>query len=268
MFGCSIDEVKDAINKLCAPDPESRTKEHEGRRMLSQGQFLYWIPTWAKYNSIRNEVERREQNREAQKRWRERHPRQPTVSIMPAYVSESKQSKPMQIHTDTLKEGRKEGEGSPESKPEDADGDAVTERDGTVTQRDAGVMARDDAPLRLPEGCTNLDAHGVDHTLCKLGVYNYSKRKRRQAQQAILDADMLEPHLKFAFDYLCSLHDKKRATAELAKAVLSSDGIEQIFSAARFAHQQGNFSGATRQIDFTDWLKRRYARQHPAKEGA
>lgn len=71
-FGCDVASVTDAIEKLCAPDPESRTKEHDGRRLLAEGQFLYRIPTWAKYNQIRNEVERREKNREYAKAYRER----------------------------------------------------------------------------------------------------------------------------------------------------------------------------------------------------
>ncbi len=75
VFGCTIDEVRDAIEKLCQPDPESRTKDFEGRRLIPEGQFLYAVPTWEKYNSLRNEIERREQNREAAQRYRSRQRR-------------------------------------------------------------------------------------------------------------------------------------------------------------------------------------------------
>lgn len=72
VFGCTVQEIQDAIEKLCQPDPESRTREFEGRRIIPEGQFLYAVPTWGKYNSLRNEIERREQNREAARRYRTR----------------------------------------------------------------------------------------------------------------------------------------------------------------------------------------------------
>jgi hypothetical protein len=72
IFGCTLAEVEDALRKLCEPDPRSRTPDFEGRRLIQEGQFLYFVPTWAKYNKLRNEIERREQNRLAQKRWREK----------------------------------------------------------------------------------------------------------------------------------------------------------------------------------------------------
>lgn len=72
IFGCSAADIAQAIDFLCRPDPESRNKEHEGRRLLREGQFLYAVPSWPKYNAIRNEIERRQQNREAARRYRER----------------------------------------------------------------------------------------------------------------------------------------------------------------------------------------------------
>lgn len=72
VFGCPVEEVESAIDKLCQPDPKSRTKECEGRRLINEGPYLYSIPTWEKYNQIRNEIARRQQNREAQSRWRKR----------------------------------------------------------------------------------------------------------------------------------------------------------------------------------------------------
>ena len=75
VFGCDIAEVNDAIEKLCQPDPDSRTKDFDGRRLIPEGQFLYAVPTWEKYNSLRNEIERREQNREAAQRYRSRQRR-------------------------------------------------------------------------------------------------------------------------------------------------------------------------------------------------
>ena len=69
-LGGSVDEVVKAIEFLCNPDKESRFKEHEGRRMLKDGEFQYYLPAWQHYQAIRNEEDRRESNRMAQERFR------------------------------------------------------------------------------------------------------------------------------------------------------------------------------------------------------
>ena len=70
VLGCAEADVLRAIGTLCSPDPASRSPEEDGRRLIPEGPFLYRVPTWPKYNAIRNEIERREQNREAQRRSR------------------------------------------------------------------------------------------------------------------------------------------------------------------------------------------------------
>ena len=71
--------VEEAVGFLCSPDPKSRSKEKEGRRMVKVGEFLYQVVNGAKYRAIRDEEERRTQNREAQRR----------------FVSKTKKSTPM-----------------------------------------------------------------------------------------------------------------------------------------------------------------------------
>jgi len=63
VLGCTPEQVDRGIAKLCAPDPESRSKVEEGRRLVREGQFQYRVVNWAHYQSIRNENERREYNR-------------------------------------------------------------------------------------------------------------------------------------------------------------------------------------------------------------
>lgn len=70
VLGCPEADVMGALGSLCSPDPASRSPEEDGRRLIQEGPFLYRVPTWPKYNAIRNEIERREQNREAQRRSR------------------------------------------------------------------------------------------------------------------------------------------------------------------------------------------------------
>jgi hypothetical protein len=73
ILGESPKDVEKAIERLCAPDPESRTKEMEGRRLEDLGAFLYRVINGAFYRSIKNEEQRKEQLRLAQAKWRERN---------------------------------------------------------------------------------------------------------------------------------------------------------------------------------------------------
>jgi len=72
VIGCSSDDVKSAIDFLCSPDPESRSKEHEGKRMIREGQFAFKVVNHDKYKAIRNEDDRREYNRIKQQESRAR----------------------------------------------------------------------------------------------------------------------------------------------------------------------------------------------------
>ncbi len=71
-LGGSVDEIEQAIVYLTKPDDQSRHKEHEGRHMIQEGQFQYFIPSWQYYEAIRNEADRKGQNRAAQARHREK----------------------------------------------------------------------------------------------------------------------------------------------------------------------------------------------------
>jgi hypothetical protein len=74
--GLTVDEVKEAIKELEAPDPESRTQDEEGRRIVPMDEHRAWgwrIVNYGKYRQIRNEDDRREQNRQAQERYRNKN---------------------------------------------------------------------------------------------------------------------------------------------------------------------------------------------------
>jgi hypothetical protein len=63
VIGETPERIEEAIAYLCAPDPQSRSKLDDGRRLVREGQFAYRVPTHERYRSIRNEDERREYNR-------------------------------------------------------------------------------------------------------------------------------------------------------------------------------------------------------------
>jgi len=79
--GITVEEVKAAILVLESPDPESRSPEAAGARLLRIDEHRSWgwrITNHAKYRAIRNEEDRREQNRLAQERFRNKSkPRKP-----------------------------------------------------------------------------------------------------------------------------------------------------------------------------------------------
>lgn len=62
--------ISEAIKFLCQPDPKSRSKGHEGRRLIQLGEYEYQVVNGAKYRQIRDEDARREQTRLAMRRLR------------------------------------------------------------------------------------------------------------------------------------------------------------------------------------------------------
>ncbi len=71
--GIPEDRVRAALLQLEAPDVESRTEDHGGRRLLRMDEHRNWgwfIVNGEKYDKIKNEEERREQWRVGQQRHR------------------------------------------------------------------------------------------------------------------------------------------------------------------------------------------------------
>lgn len=77
--GLSAPRVKAAIKELESPDPESRSPEMNGCRIVKMDEHRLWgwkIVNYGKYRAIRNEEDRREQNRLAQEKWRSKQNKQ------------------------------------------------------------------------------------------------------------------------------------------------------------------------------------------------
>jgi len=74
--GLTVDQVRVAIGMLEQPDAESRSPELEGRRIVRLDEHRDWgwrVVNFLKYRAIRDEDDRREQNRLAQERWRNKN---------------------------------------------------------------------------------------------------------------------------------------------------------------------------------------------------
>lgn len=63
IIGMTEDRVNTAIEYLCAPDSRSRNKDMEGRRLIREGEFQFFVTGHTIYRKLRNEDERREYNR-------------------------------------------------------------------------------------------------------------------------------------------------------------------------------------------------------------
>jgi len=70
MIGCSVDDVTTALGILESPDPESRSKEHEGRRIVKEGEYMYFIPNRRLYCAMQNDTVVQAQGRIRQRRYR------------------------------------------------------------------------------------------------------------------------------------------------------------------------------------------------------
>lgn len=106
--GLPIERVKDAIKMLESPDSESRTPDMEGRRIVLVSGERTWgwqIVNFRKYRSIRDEQSRRQQNREAQQRYKSK-----TNKPESAKVSQEKPDKPEKAHTEAEAEAHTETE--------------------------------------------------------------------------------------------------------------------------------------------------------------
>lgn len=66
--------IEKAIEFLCSPDTKSTSKKEGGRRLVRLGEFDYQVVNGEKYRAIRDEDQRRQQNREAQSRFRAKNP--------------------------------------------------------------------------------------------------------------------------------------------------------------------------------------------------
>lgn len=106
--GLSIEQVREALDELESPDPESRSPEEDGRRIVRIDEHRAWgwrVVNYGKYRAIKNEDERREQNRISQQRYREKHSKQASASVI-----SSEQHKPKEKQKQKEKKIQKQEE--------------------------------------------------------------------------------------------------------------------------------------------------------------
>lgn len=106
VFGEEESVIEAAIEFLCSPDPKSRTPSEEGRRLVRLGQYAYRVVNGVLYEQIRNEEQRRKQNRDAQARFRAKPKVNGGVKIKVTGKKKGFEQAVKDAHTDGPKIGR------------------------------------------------------------------------------------------------------------------------------------------------------------------
>lgn len=70
ILGGSESEIQSALDFLQRPDLKSRSKAQDGRRLVKEGEFQYFVVNWEIYDKIRSEEDRRGYNASKQAEYR------------------------------------------------------------------------------------------------------------------------------------------------------------------------------------------------------
>ncbi len=79
LIGMSEKEVAEKIATMCQPDPKSRTKDEDGRKLVQISEYTYRVVNGDTYRKIRNEQDRREYQRVKQAEYRKKKKPKPTL---------------------------------------------------------------------------------------------------------------------------------------------------------------------------------------------
>ncbi len=116
MIGEDVSRIEEAIAKLCDIDERSRTKKHQGRRMIKRGEFLYYVPNHQKYRGIPNDTERKQYFARKQREHRQRVAKEP---VKPLCQTKSKPVKQAEAVSRSIKQEKEGANGSRPQSVED-----------------------------------------------------------------------------------------------------------------------------------------------------
>lgn len=155
----SIENTEKALNKFKSPDRYSRTAEHEGRR-IEEIQGGWRLLNYNLYREMRSKDDRKEQNRKAQARFRDKSKQ---------LVSNSKQSKPPSAEAEA--EAEADREIGIVQEVIDHLNKVASKRFRALGENRVLVLAR------LKEGFSKDDLIGVIDSRCKLWLTNPEMRE-------------------------------------------------------------------------------------------
>lgn len=183
--GIPLDIVKAGIAKLEAPDPRSRSKELDGRRIIRLDEHRDWgweIVNAATYSEMRDPETRRQQNRDASSRRRARLAAE-AASADPSAIVSTRQRSSAHVDTDTeieapsLRSGASPtpSVGTVENGPAgDAPDHPAASTDGPSCPEPAPVLVLDAPPGRKGYGTarTRFGPGALDPTWCEMADRN------------------------------------------------------------------------------------------------
>ena len=132
--GVDIDECERSLKTLCSPDPYSRTKKYEGRRLeVIDGGFL--LLNYKKYREIRTETQVKEAERKAA--WRAKQTPKKGVGRVPDVPSSPVESRATPTPSKTPTPSLSEKEGTDNSKTSESLANLAL-----VPTRDRSIVAK------------------------------------------------------------------------------------------------------------------------------
>jgi hypothetical protein len=72
LIGCEEEQVAAVIKSFCEPDPASRSKDHAGRKLIKEGEYLYFVTGHDRFRNCKDNEGRKEYQRNYQKERRKR----------------------------------------------------------------------------------------------------------------------------------------------------------------------------------------------------
>lgn len=100
LIGDTQKRIEEALKYLMAPDPKSRTKKEQGKRLIKEGEYLYRLVNWADYRNCEDDEARKMYFREKKREYR--------AGAKKSETKADTHSIPYAEPTDTLKVGKPE----------------------------------------------------------------------------------------------------------------------------------------------------------------
>jgi hypothetical protein len=94
-IGDTIERMEEAIKFLSSPDSKSTHPEHEGRRIVQEGPFQYYVPNHERYRGIQNTDQLDKSNRIRQQRYRDK--KKAEKAILPSRGPSSAREKQAEV---------------------------------------------------------------------------------------------------------------------------------------------------------------------------
>jgi hypothetical protein len=206
-IGASVEAIEKAIAFLEKPDPYSRGKEEDGRRIVREGEFLYRIVNYESYRDIRDAESKREYDRTYQ---RKRYAENKTSSRR--IYEKTRDSSHIELDRERDKETSKELLAS------SADALSADEMAATLPLVDGSEHRV--SKERVADWRAAFPAVDVEQQLAQMKVWLNANSKQRKTRKGIE---------RFIVNWLVRQQNKGRGAATQVKHGNISDDLDALF---------------------------------------